>query len=131
MDYDQLFDCTVKRSQLTGQTEYISLMLDIEVSYYICSSYTSTTNLLSSCPTRSREHFNISSMQILSFRVELLLSPPASSYTSSSFPTCSSPSFTLHHRPRNKDNPGQNLLLEEPPTCRKSLLQGWQAADGW
>ena len=51
-------------------------MLGLEVSYYICSNQTTTTNLLSSCPTRSREHFNISSMQILSFRVELPLSLP-------------------------------------------------------
>ena len=38
MESDQLFDCSVKRRQLMGQTVYISLMLGIEVSYYICSS---------------------------------------------------------------------------------------------
>ena len=28
----------------------------------------------------------------------------------------------LHHQSRNKDNPGQNLLLEEPPTCKDVKL---------
>ena len=38
MESDELFDCTVKRRQLMGQTVYISLMLDIEVSAFIMSN---------------------------------------------------------------------------------------------
>ena len=40
MESDQLFDCTVKRRQLMGQTVYKSDVgyTFIEVSYYICSS---------------------------------------------------------------------------------------------
>ena len=96
-------------------------MLGIEVSYYICFRHVHHVpeNISTSrrCKLRPSEWNSFSS------------SPPASSYTSSPFPTCSSPSSTLLHRSRNKDNPGQNLLLEEPPTCRTSLLQWWQADD--
>ena len=42
--------------------------------------------------------------------------------------------FTLQHYLSNRGSSrkfDENLLLEEPLTCRTSLLQGWQAADGW
>ena len=130
MESDQLFDCTVKRRQLMGQTVYISLMLDRSILLYLFQlnyNYKSAfvQNVPENISTSRRCKYCHSEWNSSSS------SPPASSYTSSSFPTCSSPSSTLHHRSRNKDNLGENLLPEEPLLCRTSLLQGWQATDGW
>ena len=111
MESDQLFDCTVNRRQLMGQTVYKSVVGYRSFLLYLF-----------------QQKYNYKSAFVMSntFQLTFQRLVDANTVLQSGTP----PLLTLHHRSRNKDNPGHNLLLEEPPTCRTLLLQGWQVADG-
>ena len=94
-------------------------MLGIEVPYYICSSYTTTTNLVSSCPTLSREHFNFSLMQVLSFRGELLLSLPSSDERA---PTQALPSIPASALPPPSTTDQEIKIIQGRTYSSKNLL---------
>ena len=96
----------------------------------------SIVNLLSSFPTRSREHFNISSMQIVSFIVELLLFLPSSELLHNLLPPFVSPFTTEDQEIRiiqGRNFSSKNLLYAEHLYSKDGKLltdsiQSWRCA---